>query len=154
MSPTYDALIKLAAGLGIDLSALFATQPAPSGIGRRSISRAGSGSPFRTPYYEHVLLCNDLSSKDMVPFRTRVVARAFEDFDDWSRHSGEEFVYVLSGSVKLFTEFYEPVELSAGDSWYIDSRMGHRVISVSRKDAEVLWMSTTNPREEPAPRPE
>ncbi|XAH24973.1 XRE family transcriptional regulator [Xylophilus sp. GW821-FHT01B05] len=146
MSPTYDALIKLASGLQIDLGELFSSAQKQVGAGRRSISREGSGTPHATPYYQHVLLCNDLSNKDMVPFRTRVVARAYEDFDDWSRHVGEEFVYVLSGMVRLFTEFYEPADLGPGDSWYIDSRMGHRVISLSEADAEVLWLSTTHPK--------
>lgn len=149
MSPTYDALIKLAAGLQIDLSEFFAAQQEPMGVGRRSISRRGTGSPHITPYYEHLLLCNDLSHKDMVPFRSKVVARAFDDFEDWSRHVGEEFVYVLSGEVRLFTEFYEPVDLGPNDCWYIDSRMGHRVISLGEEDAEVLWVSTTNPKETP-----
>lgn len=149
MSPTYDALIKLAAGFGTDLSELFAAPQEPMGVGRRSVSRAGTGTVHKTPYYEHVLLCNDLSNKDMVPFRSKVVARAFDEFDDWSRHVGEEFVYVLTGQVRLYTEFYEPVDLGPGDSWYIDSRMGHRVISLSDEAAEVLWMSTTNPRTTP-----
>ena len=70
----------------------------------------------------------------MMPFHTRVKARSFEEFQDWSRHHGEEFVYVLSGEVELYTEFYEPARLRAG-SFYIDSRMGHRVISVSKEDA-------------------
>ena len=83
----------------------------------------------------------------MIPFKTKILARSFDDFDDWSRHTGEEFVYVLSGEVELFTEFYEPVRLGEGDALYIDSRMGHRVISVSAEDAEVLLVSTTHPRE-------
>ena len=78
----------------------------------------------------------------MMPFHTRVKARSFEEFQDWSRHHGEEFVYVLSGEVELYTEFYEPARLRAGESFYIDSRMGHRVISVSKEDALVLWVST------------
>ena len=68
--------------------------------------------------------------------------RAFEEFHDWSRHRGEEFVYVLEGEVQLYTEFYEPARLRAGESFYIDSRMGHRVISLSQEDALVLWVST------------
>lgn len=150
MSPTYDALIKLSNGLGMNLGQLFSEeQGAPAdGAGRRSICRQGAGQPHATPHYEHVLLCNDLSNKDMIPFRTTVVARSFDDFDDWSRHEGEEFVYVLRGKVTLFTEFYEPVTLSAGDCWYIDSRMGHRVISLGKQPAQVLWMSTTGPRGE------
>jgi transcriptional regulator with XRE-family HTH domain len=147
MSPTYDALIKLAAGLKIDISALFDPADKISGSGRRSISRQGAGQSHHTPYYDHVLLCNDMSNKDMIPFKTRILARSFDDFDEWSRHTGEEFVYVLSGEIELFTEFYEPVRLGPGDSWYIDSRMGHRVISVSPENAEVLWVSTTHPRE-------
>jgi quercetin dioxygenase-like cupin family protein len=78
----------------------------------------------------------------MMPFHTRVKARSFDEFQDWSRHRGEEFVYVLEGEVQLYTEFYEPARLKAGESFYIDSRMGHRVISLSKDDAIVLWVST------------
>ncbi|MDP9902848.1 helix-turn-helix domain-containing protein [Variovorax ginsengisoli] len=146
MSPTYDALLKLAGGLQMDLGALFAPQAAPAQAGRRSVNRSGDGLAHSTPHYEHVLLCNELSQKDMIPFKSQVVARSFDEFEDWSRHDGEEFVYVLSGEVTLYTEFYEPTLLAAGDSWYIDSRLGHRVISRSAEDAQVLWVSTTNPR--------
>lgn len=146
MSPTYDALIKLAAGFGLSLSQLFSDPSPMQGVARRSVSLHGVGVLHATPCYAHTLLCHDFSNKSMVPFRTRITARAFEDFEDWSRHAGEEFVYVLQGTVRLFSEFYEPVELSAGDSWYIDSRMGHRVISISEEDAQVLWVSTTNPQ--------
>lgn len=147
MSPTYDALIKLAAGLKIDISELFEPTKIISGSGRRSITRKGDGQIHHTPFYDHILLCNAMSNKDMIPFKTKILARSFDDFEDWSRHTGEEFVYVLSGEIELFTEFYEPVRLGAGDAWYIDSRMGHRVISVSAETAEVLWVSTTNPRQ-------
>ena len=81
----------------------------------------------------------------MMPFHTRVKARSFEEFQDWSRHHGEEFVYVLSGEVELYTEFYEPARLRAGESFYIDSRMGHRVISVSKEDALVLGVHAHGP---------
>ena len=149
MSPTYDALIKLAHGLAVDISDLFESHEPDHGSGRRSITRLGAGVPVHTPYYQHMLLCNDLSRKVMTPFRSVIAARSFDQFDDWSRHEGEEFVYVLNGEVEMFTEFYEPVRLSAGDCFYLDSRMGHRVISVSAEAAEVLWVSTTNPRTTP-----
>lgn len=60
---------------------------------------------------------------------------------------GGAFVDVLSGEVELFTEYYEPVRFSPGGSWYIDCRTGHHTISVCPENAEVLWVSTTNPRE-------
>lgn len=151
MSPTYDALIKLAQGFAIDISELFETRGPgmQRGSGRRSITRAGQGQPLNTGYYQHMLLCNDLSQKVMTPFRTEVTARHFDDFEDWSRHEGEEVVYILSGEVEMFTEFYEPVRLGPGDCAYLDSRMGHRVVSVSADNAQALWVSTTNPRTTP-----
>ncbi|WYX35578.1 XRE family transcriptional regulator [Achromobacter xylosoxidans] len=142
LSPTYDNLIKIAAGLELDVAELFTASDAHMGTGRRSLSRQGEGRQYETPYYDHRLLCTALSHKRMMPFHTRVKARSFEEFQDWSRHGGEEFVYVLEGEVELYTEFYEPARLKAGESFYIDSRMGHRVISLSKQDALVLWVST------------
>jgi transcriptional regulator with XRE-family HTH domain len=149
MSPTYDALLKLAQGFAVDISELFEphapdTNPA-GGSGRRSITRADQGQPLPTPVYQHLLLCNDLSNKMMTPFRSTVTARAFGDFADWDRHAGEELLYVLQGEVELFTEFYEPERLASGDCAYLDSRMGHRVISLGAQDAQLLWVSTANP---------
>ena len=153
MSPTYDALLKLAQGFAVDISELFephAAEASPAaGSGRRSITRAGQGQTLPTPVYQHRLLCNDLSNKVMVPFRSVVTARSVDAFDDWSRHEGEELVYILEGEVEMATEFYEPERLAAGDCAYLDSRMGHRVISVSPQDAVVLWVSTTHPRTPP-----
>ncbi|CAB3637855.1 XRE family transcriptional regulator [Achromobacter marplatensis] len=142
LSPTYDNLIKIAAGLDLDVAELFTASDAHMGTGRRSLSRQGEGRQYETPYYDHRLLCTALSHKRMMPFHTRVKARSFDEFQDWSRHRGEEFVYVLEGEVQLYTEFYEPARLKAGESFYIDSRMGHRVISLSKDDAIVLWVST------------
>ena len=115
LSPTYDNLIKIAAGLDLDVAELFTPSDAHMGTGRRSLGRR-EGRQYETPYYDHRLLCTALSHKRMMPFH-RVKARSFEEFQDWSRHHGEEFVYVLSGEVELYTEFYEPARLRAGESF-------------------------------------
>ena len=146
ISPTFAAVSKLAQGLGIALPQLFAepknesVKPAPS-AGRRDITRAGAGKPHPTPTYEHELLATQLSNKKMVPFKTSVHARDWNDYSDWVRHEGEEFLYVLSGSIILYTEFYEPIELTQGDSAYYDCEMGHALVSTSEVDAEVLWVT-------------
>jgi quercetin dioxygenase-like cupin family protein len=46
----------------------------------------------------------------------------------------------------LHTEFYEAVTLSEGDSIYYDAGMGHLCISVSPKDALVLWVPVKRPK--------
>ena len=53
------------------------------------------------------------------------------------------FVRVLSGTLVVYTEFYEPVTLHAGDSIYYDGRMGHACVSEGETDAVALWVSST-----------
>ncbi|MCB1410867.1 MAG: cupin domain-containing protein, partial [Rhodobacteraceae bacterium] len=80
--------------------------------------------------------------KSMLPYRARIRARAFEDFDGWVRHDGEEFLYVLTGQIRLLTEFYAPIDMKRGDSAYYDASMGHNVISLSPEDATILWVTS------------
>lgn len=142
MSPTYDALKKLAVGLEISIPQLF-TPPQDEKInGRLAVTKSGQGSAQATVTYEHELLADALTKKKMLPYRTRVRARDVAEFDGWVRHDGEEFLYVLTGVVMLYTEFYEPIEMRRGDSAYYDATMGHNVISVSAEDATTLWVTT------------
>ena len=110
--------------------------------GRMAVTRAGEGQALITTTYEHELLANTMKKKAMLPYRTRVRARSMEDFGDWVRHGGEEFLLVLTGVIRLFTEFYEPVDLKRGESAYYDASMGHNVISVSDDDATILWITS------------
>ena len=142
MSPTYDALKKLAEGLSISVPQLF-TPPEDDRItGRMVHTRAAEGVDYLTTTYEHKLLAEGLTQKKMLPYHTRVRSRDPGEFDGWVRHDGEEFLYVLTGVISLLTEFYEPVTLSRGDSAYYDGTMGHNVISVSEDDATVLWVTS------------
>lgn len=142
MSPTYDGLKKLATGLGISVPQLF-TPPAKDQVtGRYAVTKVGEGQPLATVTYEHMLLANSLTKKSMLPYHTRVRARSLDEFDGWVRHDGEEFLFVLTGTIRLFTEFYEPVDLRRGDSAYYDGPMGHNVISTSDDDASLLWVTS------------
>jgi len=142
MSPTYEALKKLAVGLEISVPQLF-TPPADTRVsGRMTVTKSGEGQAHPTATYEHELLAGALTKKAMLPYRARVRARSFEEFDGWVRHDGEEFLYVLTGAIQLITEFYEPVEMRRGDSAYYDASMGHNVISVSDDDATILWVTS------------
>lgn len=142
MSPTYDALRKLAVGLAISVPQLFTPASKARVTGRRAVTKAGEGQRHATATYEHELLATALSRKQMLPYRTRIRARQIEEFDGWVRHDGEEFLYVLTGVVRLFSEFYEPVDLRRGDSAYYDATMGHNVVSLSDEDATILWVTS------------
>ena len=142
MSPTYEALRKLAVGLEISVPQLF-TPPVKNQInGRMASTKSGQGTAHPTTTYEHELLAESLSKKKMLPYHARIRARSIDEFDGWVRHDGEEFLYVLTGVIKLFTEFYEPLEMRRGDSAYYDATMGHNVISTSEDDATILWITS------------
>ncbi|MEM7722011.1 MAG: XRE family transcriptional regulator [Pseudomonadota bacterium] len=142
MSPTYEALKKLALGLGISVPQLFTPPSSVQVNGRMSVTKAGEGDAHPTATYEHEMLASGLMRKSMLPYRARIRARSFEEFDGWVRHDGEEFLYVLTGTVRLLTEFYAPVDMKRGDSAYYDASMGHNVISTSQEDAEILWVTS------------
>ncbi|QMV16424.1 helix-turn-helix domain-containing protein [Vibrio spartinae] len=141
ISPTFQAMQKLAHGLDIGMPQLFEPPKKVVATGRRDITLAEQGKPHPTSTYEHELLATQLSGKKMTPFKTRVRARVFEEYGDWVRHDGEEFLLVLEGSVMLYTEFYEPITLNVGDSVYYDANMGHVLTSVSDSDALILWVT-------------
>ena len=142
MSPTYEALKKLAVGLEISVPQLFTAPKAAQVSGRMAVTKSGEGTAHATVTYEHEMLAGALTKKAMLPYRARVRARSFEEFDGWVRHDGEEFLYVLTGAIRLITEFYEPVEMRRGDSAYYDASMGHNVVSISEEDATILWVTS------------
>ena len=142
MSPTYDAVKKLADGLKISVPQLFTPAAGPQVSGRMAITKVGTGQAQVTVTYEHELLAAGLSRKSMLPYRATIRAREVEEFEGWVRHDGEEFLFVLTGMVRLYTEFYEPVDLRRGDSAYYDATMGHNVISLSEEDATILWVTS------------
>lgn len=141
ISPTFQAMQKLAMGLQIDMPQLFEPPRKKVATGRRDLTKAGQGKPHPTPTYEHELLATELSNKKMMPFKSRVRARAFEEYNDWVRHDGEEFLMVISGDIMFYSEFYEPIPMSGGDSMYYDANMGHMLISTSTEDALILWVT-------------
>lgn len=142
MSPTFEAVKKLAEGLDISIPQLFTQPKGDQVMGRLAVTKSGEGKEFATTTYEHELLASSLKSKQMLPYRARVRSRSIEDFDGWVKHDGEEFLYVLSGMVLFYSEFYEPVEMRRGDSAYYDAAMGHNIVSVSQEDAVVLWVTS------------
>ncbi|QDL92937.1 helix-turn-helix transcriptional regulator [Paroceanicella profunda] len=146
MSPTFDAVQKLARGLGISVPQLFTPSRSDRVLARRALTPAGQGKPHPTPTYEHRMLAPEIAAKKMLPYLATIRARSFEEFDGWVRHDGEEFLFVVSGRIRFYCEYYEAVEMGPGDSAYYDASMGHNLVSVSAQDAEVLWVTTLDPQ--------
>ena len=152
VSASYDKLLLISKGLGLDMAELLDSTPHPSGPpthgGRRVVHRAGEGQHVETRSYSQSYLATELLNKRCVPIHVELHARTLDDFfaefGDFIRHPGEEFTYVLEGEVTFCTELYAPVTLQAGDSIYFDSEMGHAYLKAS--DEPCRTITTCSPR--------
>jgi transcriptional regulator with XRE-family HTH domain len=140
LSLTYEKLQQLSSRLGMTVTEFLAqaeTTPAASAprpiTARRSMTGPHNSVEISTPNYIYRYLCTDLSGKRMVPMIGRVRARSAEEFGEFSRHRGEEFIFVLEGTIEVHTQFYTPVTLITGQGIYLDSSMGH---AYTAKDCE------------------
>jgi transcriptional regulator with XRE-family HTH domain len=83
MSPTFELMRKLAIGLGIDMPQLFTPPQKAQVNGRMDITRSEQGQQHVTPTYDHELLNAALTKKAMLPYRARIRARSFDEFEGW-----------------------------------------------------------------------
>lgn len=141
ISVSFDIIKRVTDGLELSLEEFVNTQHRTFASGRRTITRRGEGVDFTSGQYDYKAHATDLSRKGMVPLEIWVRARTVDAFDHWSRHDGEEYVYVIDGEIEVHTEHYAPFRLGVGESAYFDSNMAHVYISLSEADAHVLSIS-------------
>jgi transcriptional regulator with XRE-family HTH domain len=140
LSPTLGTLNKIAQGFRIDVVTLLQPSSGPAPQGRRTVTRSGKGAIHRTATCLNFWLAADITNKRMLPIYARVTACSVDEHDEWSRHEGEIFVYVLHGTLIVHSEHYKPVKLQEGDSIYYDASTGHKWTSDGATSAEVLWI--------------
>jgi transcriptional regulator with XRE-family HTH domain len=148
ISPSYQSILQLCAGLGVEIGDLMSgTDQARDGArpltGRRSISHAHAGLTMSDDQFTYTYLCTDIAHKRIVPMVVEVRANALTEVGGLWSHVGEEFLYVLEGQIDLHTELYEPSPLTAGDSVYFDSTMGHAYIATGDAPARLLIMCSS-----------
>ena len=135
MALTYDKIVRLAQALGVDIKDIVAAeQPAaPVAVGRRSVTRAGEELEAESERHAHHYPAADLLGKMMIPIIIDVQARSVEELGGLVRHAGEEYLYVLSGTMELHSDLYAPLPLGPGDSVYFDSGMAHGYVRTSQR---------------------
>jgi len=131
-------LFALARYLDVDIARFFDVEAAPLTPGVRSVTRRGEGAVENMERYDAEVLCADLSAKGMHPAINTIRARSLEEAGGLARHSGEEFLNVLDGSIELHSEWYAPTVLNAGDSLYFDGVQGHAYVAAGKGPARIL----------------
>lgn len=140
LSLTYDKLVRLSRGLGVDITVFFdaPTESPTAGPGRRSVNRSTDGQVIDTQNHHYVYLSTDLLRKQFVPIISDIRARSLEEFGELIGHPGEEFTFVLEGRLAIHTEHYAPVVLGEGESIYFDSGMKHGYVALGSGRCRVL----------------
>jgi len=148
--PDLAPLIKIARGLGVRLGTLLDDHEQLGPVICRAGSAANadanaSSSRFKTGVPEGAkadahhgmsfhALASDKNSRHMEPFIVTIEADAEQEK---STHEGEEFIYVLEGSLAL--EYGVDKEtLKTGDSVYYDSIVPHRVFSADSNPVKII----------------
>jgi transcriptional regulator with XRE-family HTH domain len=145
LSLSYDKLQQLTSRLGMTMTEFLgqadsrSREPAlPVVTARRSLTTDDNSIRITTANYDYEYLCADLREKRMVPILTRIRAHDLAEFGEPVQHRGEEFIYVLEGSIEVHLQFYTTVTLKAGQGIYIDSTMGHAYVAKDCESALVL----------------
>jgi transcriptional regulator with XRE-family HTH domain len=137
-SLTYDKLLVLAEGLGVDIVELFSANPQADVMGRLFFNPPEQASTIQTGNYDYHYLCTELAGKKMVPITAELKSRTLEEFGGLVRHSGEEFTFVISGVVEFHSEYYKPITMRPGSSIYFDASMAHAYLSIGEEAARIL----------------
>jgi transcriptional regulator with XRE-family HTH domain len=156
----YENFTALGRALEMDMNAMFAGAGVkPAQLDGPVVTRAGKGVVYRGLSIAYEFLGTTAAGKQMSPIVGTVHARRIHGPEDFVRHAGEEFAYVLSGEIEVHFDNGKVVRLARGDSLYFDSRIGHAYVSVSRQLAKIVGMTTAesghmkSAREAPAPKP-
>lgn len=141
--PSIAAAIKIAKALKVDVGQLFSPVSSSDMLSvvrhdeRLRITRpASEGSSLEA-------LAAEISSKRMQPFVVYPPS-VLSDGPHAAGHAGEEFLYVLTGSIEIqFPDHSE--QLKKGDAIYFNAMLPHRLRSVGKGQASALVVISYEP---------
>jgi transcriptional regulator with XRE-family HTH domain len=146
--PSLAPLIKIARVLGVRLGTFLDDQQELGPVICRKEKRTNAeGIGFtnnavtKHKYMSYHALSQDKSGRHMEPFVIDIMPARDADFI-FSTHEGEEFIYVIEGSIEI-NYGKNTYILEQGDSIYYDSIVAHHVHTVNDNPAKILGVIYT-----------
>ena len=141
MIPSLSPLIKIARSLGVRLGTFLDDELTNSPVIVRSgasdkVIRFKDSSRVTSTELDFYSLAANKKDRHMEPFLINLSPPEDNDLS-LSTHEGEEFIYVLQGSVRIQYGQKEYI-LQSGDSIYYDSILPHGIQSNEKKGAKIL----------------
>jgi transcriptional regulator with XRE-family HTH domain len=141
--PSLAPLIKIARALGVRLGTFLDDQTELGPVISRAKNsreqntiRFTNDSTVARKHMEYHSLSQDKAGRHMEPFLIDIDASGQTDFT-LSSHEGEEFIYVLDGTVEVIYG-KEKYALETGDSIYYDSIVAHHVHACNGASAKII----------------
>jgi transcriptional regulator with XRE-family HTH domain len=138
--PSIAAVLTLAKAYEVPVGALFEQTPAAAVAcvvirGSEAVRRRSNGLTY-------AVLSSNLRFSNLQPIRLTVSPD--RQGDEQYQHDGEEWVYVLSGRLRVMLAG-QPYDLEAGDAAHFDSRQPHRLSALDGKEAEAIVVACPLP---------
>jgi quercetin dioxygenase-like cupin family protein len=128
-------LYKIAHRFNVELTSLI-TGEEPR-LHTYALTRKGKGvSVERSKEYKYQNLAFNFVHKKVEPFLVTVEPESSEKIS-FNSHPGQEFNYVLEGSLKVFIDQQEII-LNEGDTLFFDSSINHGMKALNGKTAKFL----------------
>lgn len=135
---SYEKFAALAAALQLDLSTLFGSQPAGFIAGSVVVTRGEDVVEYHSERYLYGMLATQVTSKKMTPMIGRIEADSLLRPGQFSKHPGEEFIFVLDGTLEMHFVDGRVERLHKHDSIYFDSGLGHLYVNGGDEGAQIL----------------
>lgn len=139
--PPIYTLSRISNALGVDVTELFNKTPVGEPYQEITISRRNHYKQHNRESTPYGYIFEDLAplkkGKNMEPFFVTVGFDRKIDIQKDFRHDGEEFIFVLEGTLKLFFKGHSYV-LEEGDCAYFDADKPHSGMSLGDKEAKLL----------------
>jgi transcriptional regulator with XRE-family HTH domain len=132
--PSLAVLFDLARTYHISMASLFEEAPLNSSVVVRSSDATvyqGNGLLYR-------LLSTQGNSANLRPIHVKISVNRQDEH--LYHHEGEEWLYVLSGQLRLILG-NEEFTLNSGDAAHFDARIPHHLDALNEQDAEILLVS-------------
>lgn len=136
-TPSIAVALKVARALDVDVGRLFSDEASAEKI---TIDRAAGADAGQNRYRA---LAPGMLGKSMSPFVVRP-SGAHTDLPH-AEHTGQEFVFVHAGTVKL-DYGDQTITLDTGDSAYFDASVSHKLRTVGTGAAEVVVVTQNDHR--------
>ncbi|WP_372931869.1 helix-turn-helix domain-containing protein [Mariniphaga sediminis] len=139
--PSLGHLIKISRALGVRIGTFLDDQdqlgPAIVRAGEEKSSLSFSTKDESTrEHLNFFSLAQDKAGRHMEPFIVEIEPSKESDYK-LSSHEGEEFIYVLEGSIEI-NYGKDLYRIDKGDTIYLDSVVAHNVHAADNKPAKIL----------------